>query len=177
MKGAVVWLLAVGGGAGVGALGGTAWLMYQGAPPTSEVMAPSEEPRVEFVSPDGEIVTAPEVAGSLQEDEPGPMATQPTDTAAPGPLSVLAGDPLPFEALATEPAMAGQTTVNHERLGRIFAAMRPAEAAAVLGQLDDVEISGILMTMPARNAAPILAGLDPVRAASLSRRVLGGRVP
>lgn len=61
------------------------------------------------------------------------------------------------------------------RLGKIFAAMDPRDAARVLEILDDHEVRAILSHMSDRNAAAILGHFEPARAATLSRVVLGGQ--
>lgn len=67
--------------------------------------------------------------------------------------------------------LAAQTA---ERLSKIFAQMKPAEAAEVLSHLSDGEIERILIGIRERDAAAILGQLEPERAASVSRRVLQG---
>lgn len=59
-----------------------------------------------------------------------------------------------------------------ERLARIFAAMKPAEAARVLERLTDAEVRAILQHVADRKVAAILAHFDAVRAANLSRSVI-----
>ncbi|MFS8637592.1 MAG: hypothetical protein FWJ74_05860 [Gemmatimonadota bacterium] len=61
------------------------------------------------------------------------------------------------------------------RLGKIFAAMDPRDAARVLEILEDHEVRAILSHMSDRNAAAILGHFEPARAATLSRVVLGGQ--
>lgn len=78
------------------------------------------------------------------------------------------------QAPAPDPDSLARAQLNYQRLARIFAAMKPEEAAPVLSQLNDAQLEGILLAMQGRNAAPILAEMDPERAASISRRVLGG---
>ncbi len=64
-----------------------------------------------------------------------------------------------------------------KQLARIFAAMQPRDAAAVLGHMSDAEITSILSHIQPRQAASILSRMDPDRAAILSRSVLGGGAP
>lgn len=59
-----------------------------------------------------------------------------------------------------------------ERLARIFAAMKPAEAARVLERLTDAEVRAILQHVADRKVAAILAHFDAVRAANLSRSMI-----
>lgn len=194
MKAALFWLLAIVGGAAVGAVGGTAWLVYRGVPVPGEGTEVVADPVAEAPEDDAEAPAGAIVEESPVGDDgadPGGLAmagSDPSagDSVAGGPGEGLAGvpgsgvesaGPDPGAQAAGQPAQPSEPSPNHQRLARIFAAMRAEEAASVLGQLGDDEIQGILMAMPARNAAPILAELDPARAASLSRLVLGGRSP
>lgn len=61
------------------------------------------------------------------------------------------------------------------RMARIFAAMKPQEAAAVLGHMPDEEVRLVLLQIAERQAAQILGAFDPDRAAELTRIVLGSR--
>ena len=58
------------------------------------------------------------------------------------------------------------------KLAKIFGAMRPDDAAAVLQGMEDSEVRGILMSMNERQAAAILGGFEIGRAAALSQLVL-----
>ena len=58
------------------------------------------------------------------------------------------------------------------KVSKIFAQMKPEDAAAVLEYLSDEEIEAILQPMSDRNAAPILEAFPPERAAALSRILL-----
>ena len=83
--------------------------------------------------------------------------------------------PVPAQQVAAPDADSlARVQQNYQRLARIFAAMGPEEAAAVLSQLDDGQLEGILLAMQGRSAAPILEEMDPVRAAALSSRILRG---
>lgn len=59
------------------------------------------------------------------------------------------------------------------KLARIFGAMRPGDAAAVLTEMTNAEVEAILLTLSERQAAAILGNFEPDRAAGLSRAVLG----
>lgn len=61
------------------------------------------------------------------------------------------------------------------RLARIFSAMKPQEAAAVLERMEDDEVRAVLVQLGDRPAAQILGSFEPDRAARLSRGVLEGR--
>ena len=62
-----------------------------------------------------------------------------------------------------------------QRMARIFTAMKPKDAAAVLERMTDVEVQGVRLQMGDRAAAGILSVFDPERAAALSQIVLGRR--
>lgn len=120
------------------------------------------------------------VAGSAGEDSP-------VTGAAPDTLEATAGDgggggspiedsgPSPEELAEAErqareaEALAQQTL---DRLSKIFSEMKPGEAADVLSYLSDGEIERVLLGIRERDAAAILAQLEPERAAAVSRRVL-----
>jgi len=78
-----------------------------------------------------------------------------------------------------DPAESGPVSdLNPEgirRMARIFGAMKPQEAAAVLQRMSDEEVRGVMLQMGDRPAAAILSVFDPERAAALSRVVLGRR--
>ncbi len=59
-------------------------------------------------------------------------------------------------------------------LSRIFANMRPDDAAGVLRHLPNEEVAGILRFFNSRVAAGILSGLSEERAAEISRLLLHG---
>ncbi|MFO7311359.1 MAG: hypothetical protein C0P61_004795 [Bacillota bacterium] len=61
--------------------------------------------------------------------------------------------------------------VARERLRAVYEAMRPQEAARILLDLTDEEISLLLVGMSPRQAGQILAALPPDRAAQVSRRL------
>lgn len=59
-----------------------------------------------------------------------------------------------------------------QRLVGLYSNMKPKEAAAIMNDLD-IEVTVLVIgTMPERDAAPILANLDPVRARAISRIIL-----
>ena len=62
-----------------------------------------------------------------------------------------------------------------KKLAKIFGAMKPKDAAAVLQEMKDDEVKAILLQINARNAAQILGSFQPAQAAGLSRAVLAGR--
>ncbi|WP_232825537.1 MotE family protein [Albibacillus kandeliae] len=63
-------------------------------------------------------------------------------------------------------------TDDVDRLVALYSAMKPKEAAAIMDDLD-IEVSVMVLgTMPERDAAPILAKLNPTRARAISRIIL-----
>jgi flagellar motility protein MotE (MotC chaperone) len=60
------------------------------------------------------------------------------------------------------------------QLTTLYGAMRPADAAAIMNEMPDELVLEILPTLPERNAARILNGLD--RKAELSVRLLNGQM-
>ena len=62
------------------------------------------------------------------------------------------------------------------QLAKIFAAMRPEDAAAVLQGMENPEVQAILLRMGERQAAAILGDFAPDRAAALSQLVLSNPV-
>ena len=156
----------------------------------AEATPPGADPsRVGGNPAEGGVPSEPAGATPGERPDEVRMASEPTSAAGPSagdeppaevPLdSESSLSPAPVRAVAAAPAPApdpdslARVTLNYQRLARIFAAMRPDEAAPVLAQLDDSQLEGILMAMQGRNAAPILAEMDPDRAAAVSRRVLG----
>ena len=61
------------------------------------------------------------------------------------------------------------------KVSRLYSAMKPDEAVAVLNQMDDESVLVILSKMDDEQVAKIMALLDARRAASLSQRMLRGR--
>ena len=63
-------------------------------------------------------------------------------------------------------------TDDLNRLVALYSAMKPKEAAAILDDMDIETAVLVLATMPERDAAPILAQLNRVRARAISRIIL-----
>lgn len=63
---------------------------------------------------------------------------------------------------------------DEQRLARIFAAMRPNEAARVLEQMTDPEVRRLLSHLRERQAAAIMSSISPERAAVISSAVIRG---
>ncbi|WP_323765178.1 hypothetical protein [Marinovum sp.] len=63
-------------------------------------------------------------------------------------------------------------TADVDRLVSLYRNMKPKDAAKIMNDLD-IEVSVMVMgTMDERDAAPILAALDPVRARAISQIIL-----
>lgn len=183
MKGLIVYLAAIGIGAGVGAVGMGAYnVVVVGVEPVLADSATSEGEPADTTGMGALIAEGAEpVADSIVPDDPESGPELVADGGDPAEAESAGGDPpveVPdaqvAEVSAPDPDSIARANQNFQRLARIFAAMKPDEAAPVLAQLDDEQLEGILLAMQGRNAAPILAEMDPERAASISRRVLGG---
>lgn len=59
-----------------------------------------------------------------------------------------------------------------ERLIELYRAMKPKEAAAIMDDVDMEVVIAVMGGMAARDAAPIMAQLDPTRARAISRLLL-----
>ncbi|MGI9625277.1 MAG: magnesium transporter MgtE N-terminal domain-containing protein [Longimicrobiales bacterium] len=98
--------------------------------------------------------------------------TSPTESPEVDEAAAEAAAQAAAEAQAAEEEARALAKETGERLSKIFSEMKPAEAADVLTHLSDGEIERILLGIRERDAAAILAQLDPERAAAVSRRVL-----
>ena len=89
--------------------------------------------------------------------------------------SATCGDSTPESAGPGGSAMDAGPRIDPEaskKLAKIFEAMRPEDAAAVLQGMEDSEVRGILLSMDERQAAAILGDFETDRAAALSQLVL-----
>lgn len=66
----------------------------------------------------------------------------------------------------------GIDDTERKRQAKLLAAMKPDEAARVLGQMDDATLSALLDAMSAKAAAKVMAKLDPGRVARLTTLAL-----
>lgn len=201
MKGVVVYVVALALGSGLGAFGMGAYnavVVGVELPADSLAVADSTEhsedgetDSSETEPPPAEVVDAGgEAGGEANPDDPLPAdpgsATEASGAegdpeeaggaggAVPaGGAEVTPPDPV-AQLPAPDPDSLARAQENYRRLAQLFSNMKPEEAAPVLAQLDDSQLVGILLAMQGRSAAPILAEMDPARAASISRRVLGG---
>jgi hypothetical protein len=101
-----------------------------------------------------------------------PAVVLPTDVSA---VEDSLGAPGQADPAAAMIGVAGVAGEGARRLGKIFGAMRPADAAGVLGRMTDAEAAAVLLEMSDRQAAPIVGSLPPDRAAVVGRLVLAGR--
>jgi len=76
-----------------------------------------------------------------------------------------------LEARAAAVQEMADAAAARQQLRALYEAMRPQEAARILVDLDDEEISLLLLDMSPRQAGQILAALPPERAAAVSRRL------
>jgi flagellar protein FlbB len=123
---------------------------------TKSTQPVDEEPELQTQPAQGLTPTAPAQSAPKQElgVQPGKLEAAGNKTAAAKPLS-------PEEAK------------NISRLARLYANMKPEEAAPILKELDDDLIVSILRKMEDEQAAKILAALEAERAASLTRLYAG----
>ncbi len=63
-------------------------------------------------------------------------------------------------------------TENYQRLAKIYEQMPPEEAAARLEKLDEDTATTLLLAIKPRQAAKILANVNPEKAAVLSKRLV-----
>ncbi len=82
-----------------------------------------------------------------------------------------AGKPAPPRPIA--PARTAPSP-GTDKVSRIFAAMPPKDAAKVLEQLSDTEVTEILRSLSEKQAAGIMQFLPPARAAAISKLALKG---
>lgn len=167
------------------ALGGTSAAMYMVGPaPTAEEIAAADAAAADSAA----AVTDSSAVPAALEDAPADSASKTNpenvDSTALNSLaekSAIASDSstnTKASAVAAEmtPAdrqrLAKELKGAHERFGKIFATMPPEEAAGVLILLHDDVVRGVLLQLPPKKGAAILAHFPAERAASLSAPVL-----
>jgi flagellar protein FlbB len=124
--------------------------------PIEEESELQTQPGAQTQPAQGLTPAAPAQSGSKQEPN-----LQPGKLEAAGNKTAAAKPPSPEEAK------------NISRLARLYANMKPEEAAPILKELDDDLIVSILRKMEDEQAAKILAALDAERAANLTRLYAG----
>jgi hypothetical protein len=81
--------------------------------------------------------------------------------------------PVPVHPMPPKPAVdPAARAAAYKQVARVLSAMKPPEAAKVLGLMTDVEVEGILRAVGPRQAADFLTNMPKERAAALSRRLL-----
>lgn len=92
----------------------------------------------------------------------------------PAPASTPNHAPAPARPAPDPAAIARAAALKaaRERVAKMFTAMEPKGAAAVLEQMNNGEVTDILGAIPERQAAEILEYLSPQRAAAVSRALL-----
>lgn len=184
MKTAVIYFSVLAGGAAAGAvsMGSYTALMVGEVTPAAATVADTvgaeSETREAADAPQDSPVVADEVSGGSTAvpaiGDPAGLEPAALDAASSSVATVAVEQGEAPAAAASADSLA-RVAASYQRLAQIFAAMAPDEAAAVLTQLDDSQLEGILRAMQGRNAAPILAAMEPVRVAAVSRRLLEGR--
>lgn len=118
--------------------------------------------------------TASEDRQSTNTTEPATEAATPSAPAGVTPDSAAGTG----ASSAKTPVGAPREVLNVDgakKLSKIFGAMKPADAAAVLTQMTDDEIVVILRQMSERQAGPIVSAFPPTRAAELGSALLTAR--
>lgn len=115
--------------------------------------------------------TARPVAMPSQKSAAAPIKDAALRTPAVPPMTMLASAPLgaPTTTTGTTPKPPSPTEQRLARVARLFEAMQPEEAAAILDKMLDPEVERVLSKMRERQAARLLAALKPERAASIAK--------
>lgn len=175
MKPTILYLVVLAGGAAAGAgVVGTVNVVRGARSPTDELASETLLHREEPLEPPahgGGPEERREPFDSAEATFPGSHVVPDAEPGA-TPMEMSAADPVSPRAVGTVVDSVAVAD-TYRRLSRIFAAMKPNDAAEVLSQLEDAQIESILRFMQERSAAPILAIMDPERVASVSRHALG----
>lgn len=83
----------------------------------------------------------------------------------------VTGSPVPIRPASAQVDPAAKAAA-YKQVARVLSAMKPVEAAKVLGFLSDEEVEGLLRAVGPRQAADFLTNMPKERAAGLSRRLL-----
>jgi hypothetical protein len=113
------------------------------------------------------IKPKPDSAAAHAAPTPTTEAATPIGAPVTPPVSPVAA----AHAASSEVDPAGKAQA-YKSVARIFASMKPTEAAQVLALLNDSEVEGILRAVGPKQAADFLINLPKERAAALSRRLL-----
>ena len=158
-------------------LGGTTLVMVRRAPAPAPVAAAKDSTTAKDsarVKPGSKASPA----GKPSADHAGAdSAHGPDSTAKPDVAAAMAPEAIPPSAITpvrnTKPPVdpvAKAAAVKS--VARVLSAMKPPEAAKVMGLLSDDEVENILRAVGPRQAADFLTNLPKERAAALSRRLL-----
>ena len=128
----------------------------------------------------GQYFSPPKTNFDPVEADPQPPSVLPTNPATP--TVVQPGDVVPEKIKIDDVEFQKQAKIKQQeeakrisKLSRLYGAMKPAEAVAVLSQMDDDTVLLILSKMEDEQVAKILALFDARRAAILSQSMLRGR--
>jgi hypothetical protein len=110
------------------------------------------------------------------KSEAGTDSTRVTDSTATAPgESPLAGqtpDSTHIDSTGVPPSATASDSVRkqeNKNLAKVFEAMEPERAAAIMKNLSDEEVRSTILVLKRRQAAKILAALDPDRVARIMR--------
>lgn len=142
------------------------------------MMHPPEAPHAASDSSGAEAPDSLKKAGEAPAGE-APAAEKPAEahaadsgTAAMTPVPLdAAGAPTPPVTTAP-PAAKGAAAADVQRMAKIFDRLPAADAAALVAQMSDVELEGVLRTMDVAKAGDLIAALPKARGAALSKRLL-----
>lgn len=137
-----------------------------GAPPDSGKKAAADSARHPSDSASAAKAQKPKPSSQVPAPKPPVVLPSPRPPVA---QPIAAKPPAPDTAALNRAAALKSA---RERLAKMFSAMEPKGAAAVLEQLSDGEVAKILGVIPERQAGAILEYFTPERAAAVSRALL-----
>ncbi|MFQ5538636.1 MAG: magnesium transporter MgtE N-terminal domain-containing protein [Gemmatimonadota bacterium] len=121
------------------------------------------------------IHEASDTSGEKGTPEPAPdghATVRGSGDAPPGAQGPGGLAPAPVGAPGASPSPPTVDPAASKKLAKIFAAMKPVDAAAVLQEMSDSEVQAILMSMAERQAAQVLGKFEAERAAHLTAAVI-----
>ncbi len=138
------------------------------------MLHPPEALPAEADSSGGEKQDAVKSAGAAPEGE-STGAEKPAEKPAESHAADSASTPMtpvPLDATPAAPAGKAVSGAEVQRMAKIFDRLPAADAAALVGQMSDAELEGILRTMDVAKAGDLIAVLPKARGAALSKRLL-----
>lgn len=115
----------------------------------------------EAVSPQEEQVVVP-----MEAEPPTAVEVKPAQKAS---LPLTASPPVPKEIMNEQlEKIKADELKNITRLARLYGSMKPEEAVPILTELNDAFVVSLLRKMEDEQAARILTGMEPKRAAKLT---------